>query len=222
LRIVARGEHNPYSAGNRVYVDAVQFSAADKPCHFPAGTGPTDTQRMIFGYTGREDYRDSQGHTWRPATEFVIRLGSQKDSLDSWWTKPVTCPIAATRDPELYRYGVHGREFWVNVTVGPGRYHARLKFAATRGLEASPNCFSIFINGQSMLENLDVAATAGGPNRAADLVFNDLAPRNGIIEVRLKGADQARAEAFLQALEVGPGRGGKGAKPVVASPLSLK
>ena len=30
--------------------------------------------------------------------------------------------LTGTIDPELYRYGVHGREFWVNLTVGPGRY----------------------------------------------------------------------------------------------------
>jgi hypothetical protein len=217
LRIAARGGHNPYSAGDRVYVDAVQFSAADQPWHYPAGTGPTETQRMLFGYTGREDYRDSKGNSWRPATEFVIRLGSQRDSLDAWWTQPIACDIAGTRDSELYRYGVHGKEFWANVTVGPGRYHARLKFAATRGLDTSTNAFSILINGQPVVENLDVAATAGGANRAADLVFNGITPRHGIIEVRLKGA-WAGAEAFLQALEVGPGRGGKGAKPITFTP----
>src|SRR5581483_5061462 len=99
LRVVARGGHNPYSLGSRIYIEGVQFSAADKPFSFPTGTGPTDTQRMVFGYTHREDYRDSEGHMWRPATEWVIRLGSQKDSLDSWWTQPVTNAIAATHDP---------------------------------------------------------------------------------------------------------------------------
>jgi len=56
--------------------------------------------------------------------------------------------------------------------------------------------------------------------RVADLVFNDLDPRNGIIEVRLTGAERLeggnrmRGEAFLRALEVGPGKGGRGAKSV--------
>ena len=53
-----------------------------------------------------------------------------------------------------------------------------------------------------------------------DLVFNDLAPLNGIIEVRLTGAERleggktVRGEAFLQALEIGPGDGGRGARPL--------
>lgn len=221
LKVVARGEHNPYSGGNRVSVEAVQFSKEDKAHSYPTGTGPVDPQRMIFGYTSRNDYRDSQGHSWRPATEFVTRLGNFADSVvAAWWLTPVTNTISNTTEPELYRYGIHGREFWVNATVGPGQYHVRLKFAEARGLDPRLNCFDISINGQLVAKKLDVAATAGGPNRAADLVFNDIAPRNGIIEVRFKGArvmdgDQLFfGEAFVQALELGPGDGGKGVPPV--------
>jgi hypothetical protein len=178
---------------------------------------------MIFGYTSREDYRDRQGHTWRPGTEWVTRIGSGKDAVaECWWTRPVAEPIAGTADPELYRYGVHARDFWVNLTVGPGDYHVRLKFAAARGLEIRKNCFDIRINGRRVAERLDVTATAGGTHRAVDLVFNHLEPANGAIEVRLTaarvqdGETVARGEAFLQALEVGPGRGGTGAQPVSA------
>ena len=221
LRLQAMGAHNPYSAGNRIYVEALQFSAADKAYHFPTGTGPREAQRMIFGYAKRADYRDAQGHLWRPATEFVIRLGAGRDSVaESWWTAPATHPIDGTPDPELYRYGAHGREFWVNLTVGPGDYYAKLKFAATHSSDKDANWFSIFINGRKVLENFDVTATAGGPNRATDLVFNDLIPLHGAIEVRFKGNRRpgpegaVQDEAFLQALEIGPGRDGRGGKPV--------
>jgi hypothetical protein len=221
LKIVVRGEHNPYSQASQVGVDSVQCSAADQRFNYPNGAGPTETQRMIFGYTGREDYRDSEGKSWRPATEFVIRLGHSADSVkQSWWTAPAPQGIGETRDPELYRYGVHGAEFWTNVTVGPGRYHARLKFAATHGPGSGTDDFGISINGNVMVDNFNVAATAGGRNRAVDLVFNDLAPKNGVIEIRLKGAigkpaaaKDEKGEAFLQALEVGPGEGGPGAIP---------
>ena len=108
------------------------------------------------------------------------------------------------------------------MTVGPGKYHARLKFAATRGQDSRTNGFDIGINGRRVVERFDVSATAGGPDRAVDLVFNDLEPRNGIIEVRLTGAERledgkpVRGEAFLQALEIGLGNGGRGATPVSA------
>lgn len=220
LKIVARGDKNPYASGTRVYVDGIQFSKATGAHHFPSGKGPTETQRMIFGYTGRMDLRDTRGHFWRPATEFVTRLASLKDSVrECWWTHATDEPIRGTADPELYRYGVHATNFWVNATVGPGKYYARLKFAATRGQDSRTNCFDISINGRRVVERFDVRATAGGPDRAVDLVFNDLAPRNGIIEVRLTGAERleggktVRGEAFLQALEIGPGHGGRGAKP---------
>jgi hypothetical protein len=68
---------------------------------------------------------------------------------------------------------------------------------------------------------MDVAATAGGSNRAVDLVFNDLEPRNGVIDFRFTGGDPKAGiagEAFLQALEVGPGSGGVGATPRCVAP----
>ena len=205
----------------------MQYSAATGAANFPSGTGPRDTQRMVFGYTGRQDLRDSEGHAWRPATELVTRIGEGRDSVaECWWTAPAAEPIQGTSDPDLYRYGVHGRDFWVNLTVGPGRYHVRLKFAATRGLDTRTNCFDIRINGRRVVERLDVAATAGGADRAVDLVFNDLAPANGVIEVRFTaaasgGADTSEpGEAFIQALELGPGSGGKGARPVSGPPPS--
>ena len=78
-------------------------------------------------------YVDSQGNPWRPATEFCVRLGPYTDSVkETWWTEPRRMHIGNTDDPELYRYGVQAQEFWTNVTVGPGTYHVRLKFAETR------------------------------------------------------------------------------------------
>ena len=47
------------------------------------GGGPTETQRVIFGYVGRKDYVDSSGYVWRPATEFILRLGTLADLVPS-------------------------------------------------------------------------------------------------------------------------------------------
>ncbi len=223
LKLVARGVGNPLSAGARVSIEGIQFSAAAGVASFPSGTGPRESQRMIFGYPRREDYRDAAGNTWRPGAELVTRVANGADTVAAcWWTQTAPGEISGTIDPELYLYGVHGREFWVNVTVGPGRYHARLKFAATRGLDTRTNCFDIRVNGRRVVERLDVAATAGGSNRAVDLVIDDLTPTNGILEIRFTAArissadTTARGEAFVQALEIGPGSGGQGAKPVSA------
>jgi hypothetical protein len=195
---------------------------------------------MVFGYTGREDLVDSKGNKWRPGCEFVVRIPAAKGLLDwseaakrldslreVWWINPShlkykygTVEISNTSDPELYGYGIHAPEFVVNVTVGPGKYYARLKLAGTRGVDTKTNCVTILINGQEVVSKMDIAATAGGANKAMDLIFNDIAPRNGVIDIRFIGGDPAAGkpgEAILQALEVGPGECAvKGADPVKA------
>ena len=221
LKVVARGAGNPYSKSTRIYVDAVQFSAEGEACGFPTGTGPQGSQRMIFGYPSRQDYRDASGRSWRPGTEVVTRLAAGRDTVAAcWWTNAVAEPITGTPEPELYRYGYHARDFCVNLTVGPGKYFARLKFAATRGIDTQKNCFNICLNGHEVVHNLDVTATAGGPNKAVDLIFNNIAPQNGVIDIRFtsprvaEGDQAVRGEAFVQAIEIGPGSGGRGATPI--------
>jgi hypothetical protein len=124
--------------------------------------------------------------------------------------------IDNTADPELYRYGAHAPEFTVDFTVGPGTYHARLKFAETRIVKSRNMTapLTIHINGKKVVANMDIAATAGGVNRAVDLVFNNLEPQHGIIDIRFSGSD--RGEAIVQAIEVAPGEGGEGATPTSA------
>ena len=71
---------------------------------------------------GRKDYVDSAGCAWRPATEFVMRLGTLADLVPtSFWTEPQLKDVAGTADPELYRYGVYGRNFTAYFTVRPNR-----------------------------------------------------------------------------------------------------
>jgi hypothetical protein len=228
LKLIARGTKNPYSQSTRVYVDAVQFSGESAACSFPTGTGPTGLQRMILGYPGRQDYCDASGHLWRPGTEVVTRLAAGRDTVAAcWWTNAVAEPITGTPDPELYRYGCHAGDFWANITVGPGTYFMRLKFAATRGLDTRKNCFNIHLNGKEVVRSLDVAATAGGPNKAVDLVFNHVAPENGVLKIRFtsqrvaEGDQVLRGEAFIQAIEVGPGSGGRGATPVASTAAAI-
>lgn len=225
LKIVILGRGNPVAKGARIRLRGIQFSEARGTLDFGEGAGPKDTQRMVFGYPGHEDLRDSAGNLWRPATEWVIRSGSLTDSVEkAWWTSPVTRPIWGTQNPDLYRYGAHGREFWLNATVGPGTYYVRLKFAATRGLDTCANCVSVSINGQPVVKRMDVAATAGGPDRAVDLVFSGIQPQHGAIEVRFRGGNEERGlsgEAFVQAVEIGPGPGGRGAEPVTVLARNL-
>lgn len=206
--------------------------AVQELCRFQAPAGTTGPQRWIFGSTGREDYVDSRGNAWRPATEWVVRSGDVVDTVAAaWYAKRRRIVVDGTADPELYRYGAHAKEFWANFTVGPGTYHVRLKFAENRYVAPEQRAITILINGEEKVVGLDVAATAAGrpstqparsggghleqaagTGRAVDLVFNDVRPRNGVIEIRFKGT--FGGEAIVQAIELTPGDVGVGAVPV--------
>lgn len=223
LRVVARDDKNPMSQGNVVTVDAVQYSAAEADFDFGSGGGPTETQRMIFGYAQREDYIDADNNAWRPATEFVVRTGEATDSVaQTWWTMKRAPFAKGTKDPDLYAYGVHANDLTVNVTVGPGTYYVRLKF--WENMPGERRVMDIYINDHKVTERFNVLATAarvpremdyGRHQTPVDLVFNDIKPKNGIIEVRLVGERRGGfpTEAILQALEVGQGDGGSGSTP---------
>jgi hypothetical protein len=212
LKIVLQGKGNLISKGTAVSIDAVQFSAASAGSDFGQGSGPTGPQRMIFGYPHRQDYIDSDGNPWRPATEWIIRSGYGKDTVkEAWWTDRRSMYIGNTPDPELYRYGAHGPEFWVNLTVGPGKYYVTLKFAETplhpfleknKDNNRISHTVNARINGREVLTKMNIEKEAGGLFRAVDKTFTDIEPQNGIIEVRIKGADEQGA--VLQALEIGP------------------
>lgn len=199
LKVVAAGAGNPISKGAKVFVDGIQYSNALGTTGYDEGGGPTTSQRLIFGYTGRRDYVDSKGKEWRPGTEFVVRSGYNTDSvvmaLD---TERRSLFIGGTEDQELYRYGLHGMEFWVNVTVGPGAYDVRLLFADTN----SHQKMKILINGLAVTDCLDVEQEVGGLFRAMEKTYPAIRPRNGAIEIRFIGCEGK--EAAIQALEVGP------------------
>lgn len=221
LKIVARGTGNPYAKNNLVYIDKIQFSTESEVCNFPTGTGSTYSQRMIFGYTKRKDYKDTKGHSWKPGTEVVTRISDKEDTVEKcWWKTEAKNSISGTTDPELYRYGIHSKDFWVNVTVGPGKYDVRLKFAVAQDISKYKDCFDIFINDNIVVKDFNVYATAGGLNKAVDLVFKNILPKQGIIKIRFKGSivnkDNSTeiGEAYVQALEVCKKIVGKGATPI--------
>lgn len=218
LKIVAQGDKNSRSTDRNVYVEGLQCSAAEGSAGFGSGGGPTSTQRMIFGYPDRQ-YTDTHGNVWLAATEWVAPGGGGWPGLietvaENWFTHPATDPILATQDAALYRHGAHGKNFWANITVGPGKYHVILKFAERRPGTDDPltQAVTIHINDERVVENMDIAATASRRYKAVDLVFNDIEPKNGVIEVRF--SNDLDGEAMVQALEVGAGPRAAGAKPV--------
>jgi len=211
LRVVARGDKNPLAHGTAVRVDAAQFSDATGDAGFGSGGGPREVQRLIFGYTGRQDYLDSNGHLWRPGTEFVTRAGFGVDTVTrSWWISRRSMYIGGTKDEEIYRYGVRAPEFWVNLTAGPGRYRVRLHWADTPETpwveregkwEPVSRPTTVAINGRTVIEKLLVRKEAG-TFKAYVREFPDIEPQNGAVELRFK-SDPGH-DAMIQAVELLP------------------
>jgi hypothetical protein len=145
----------------------------------------------------------------------------------TWWTmRQATFVVAGAPkssktlyvtvgDEELYRYGVHWKDFTVYVTVGPSARYVRLKFAEHQCSGPRQRAMTIYINDQKMVEGFDVFSTAGAANQAVDLVYNQIQPQNGVIAIRFVGENiEGRpSEAMVQAIEVGPGDGGSGSVP---------
>jgi hypothetical protein len=210
LKIVVRGEKNPLSGGTHIAVDSAQFSAATGDAGDGAGGGPREAQRLIFGYTGRDDFIDSNGNPWRPGTEFITRSGFGVDTVArSWWIARRSMYIGGTTNEEIYRYGVHAPEFWVNLTVAPGAYLVRLHWADTPETawveregdwKAVSRPTSVAINGQSVIEKLNVRDQVG-TFKAFVREFPTMA-ENGTIEVRFQSTPGH--DAMIQALEVIP------------------
>lgn len=216
LKIVALGTNNPCATGTRIYIQGMQWSAAEGTTSFGEGDGATESQRVIFGYVGRKNYVDSERRTWRPATEFVMRLKQDADLVPiSFWTEPRLKEVGNTRDPELYRYGVHGGDFTAYFTVNPqAKYYARIKLCEPEA-PVKPGQFStnIDVQGQTVAKGVDIAATAGGYGKAVDLVFNDIRPKNGVIAIRFWHGSSGQASC--QAIEIGEGKTDAGAKPIL-------
>jgi hypothetical protein len=118
--------------------------------------------------------------------------------------------IGGTKDEEIYRYGVHAPEFWINLTVAPGTYVVRLHWADTPETpwveregkwETVSRPTTVAINGTTMIENLNVR-NEGGTFKAYTREFPEIQAQNGTIELRFKST--AGHEAMIQAVEVLP------------------
>ena len=129
--------------------------------------------------------------------------------------------VVGTKDSALYQYGMHAPDFTAHFTVKPdATYHVRIKLAESRDLPAKERAMSVWVNNELVAFNMDIEATAGGKNKAVDLVVNNIKPKNGVISVRFSGSwrkngkgQTVKNEAIAQAIEIGPGDGGEGTVP---------
>jgi hypothetical protein len=140
---------------------------------------------------GGPAFTDDAGRVWAADTGFS---GGIVYSVNS--------PVAGTKNPALYQtLRWQSGTFQYQFAVPNGVYHVNLKFAETYFPRAGQRRFSVAINGQPVLVNFDIAATAGGPGIAIDRSFPTTVT-NGSIVIQFARGDaddpQINAVEILQ------------------------
>ena len=112
----------------------------------------------------------------------------------------------------VYQTERTGTSFGYNIDglVPSGAYTVRLHFAEIWWTAAGQRRFSVTINGQPALTNLDVVAAAGGINKALVRTFTATANSAGVIAINFAASiDQAK----ISGIEIIPATGGLPAAP---------
>ncbi len=158
--------------------------------------------RILAGYP-KEKYIDREGRVWGGDRYF-----SGGEAVEQNFPF-----IQGTGDPIMYhtaRVGV----FTYDIPLMPGKYELRLHFAETTfGLGTgasggdSSRVFSVFINEQPVLTELDVLSSSGGNYRAYTRVFKGIsAGGDGMVHLSFR---RIRDQPFVSAIEMVPEVGGK-------------
>jgi hypothetical protein len=85
-------------------------------------------------------------------------------------------------------------------------YNVTLKFCQTGQPErAGGYATSVDIQGQRVISDMDIAASAGGLAKAVDLTFTNIKSEHGVISIRFTNRDSAHA--MIQAIQVATGKG---------------
>ena len=109
---------------------------------------------------------------------------------------------------EVYHSERWGPQSWEIGHLTPGgSYNLRMHFAESAFAAAGARQFNVLVNGQQVLTNFDIFATASAQNKAITQTINTVADRNGAILLQLTpgAADQPE----IRALDVTPSSGGQ-------------
>ena len=166
---------------------------AEPPVGLPVG----EEVHILAGSTRK--YVDHAGKLWDPDTYFSGGNAIQSSVQHIW----------RTQDPIIYRTSRQG-DFSYNIPLKPGTYDLRLHFAETQygpenaggGGEGSRTML-VSANGETLLQDFDVLADAGGERTAEIKVFHDVSPaKDGQLHLSFSGRN---GSAMLSAIEVLPG-----------------
>jgi hypothetical protein len=101
---------------------------------------------------GGPAYTDSLGQLWSADNSFVG---------GSTTTYPATQSVSGTPDPTLYQSERYAKQLIYNITVPNGSYNVTLSFAEMYFNAAGKRVFSVSLEGQTVLQDLDIWALVG-------------------------------------------------------------
>ncbi len=145
-----------------------------------------ETWRIQAGGPG---FVDSKGREW-----------SADMLYDAGETVTTNRPIAAKKDPELYRNERWAPDFTYAFPVPPGNYRIRLLFAETYVKNPGERVFDVMVNGKTALKDFDILKESGGFDRGIEKSFRKIRPGPGG-EIRVRFIAKVQ-NAKICALEV--------------------
>ena len=137
-------------------------TAADAGIATNASSSTASTIRIAAGESS--SFTDVHGTEWGADTGYSGGVA---------YTAPSMIAIAGTDAPQLYnseRYG-DGAGFTYAFPIAPGAYVVTLKFAEVYVTGPGQRLFNVAIDGQSVLSDFDIFASAGAMNAVVDKTF---------------------------------------------------
>ena len=147
----------------------------------------------------KRKYVDHAGKLWSPDVYFSGGSTVQSRVQHIW----------RTQDPIIYRDSRQG-DFSYNIPLKAGVYELRLHFAETLYGPENPGgggegsrTMTVMVNSETLLQDFDVLADAGGERTADVKVFHDISPASdGQLHLGFSGRS---GSAMLSAIEILPG-----------------
>lgn len=176
-----------FASVDNALIGSIELIPKDGGTTTPPPTPGTTTLRVNAGGNA---YLDGRGNVWQNTAGFFTGGTSTNLSVG----------VANTVDDPLYYSRRIGADFTFNASVANGTYALTLHFMDPSYGVAGKRKMNVIAEGQTVLSGFDVAAEAGGINRALAKTFT-VTVTDGSLDIRFVGTLQS---AIVSAVELMP------------------